>query len=86
MVSTSKFIQSLKATWLRRILLSSNDSSWNTLLHIDFRKLVSFRDGYAKNCALTLRNPFWIDVVNSWKAFLKCNTIVQIEDVLNAPI
>ena len=46
MVNTSKFIQSLKATWLRRILLSSNDSSWYRLSHIDFIKLVSCGDGY----------------------------------------
>ena len=85
-INTSKFIQSLMATWLRRILLSSNDSSWNTLSHVDFRKLVSFGDRYAKRCALTLRNRFWIDVVNSWKTFLKCNAIDQVEDVLTAPI
>ena len=35
------------------------------------------------HCALTIRNPFWIDVVNS---FLKYNTIDQVEDVLNAPL
>ena len=71
---------------MRRILISSNECSWNRLSHVDFRKLVIFGDGYAKLCASNLRNPFWIDVLNSWKAFLKCNPASQIEDVLNSPI
>lgn len=71
---------------MRRILLGLNEASWYTLSHVDFRKLVSFGDGYAKHCVLNLSNPFWIDVVNSWRAFLKCNTTVQVKDVLNASI
>ena len=57
MVNTSKFIQALKATWLRRILFS-NDSSWYIRSQIDFRKLVSCGDGYAKQYAYLLETPF----------------------------
>ena len=56
------------------------ESSWNRLSHVDFRKLVIFGDGYAKLCASNLSNPFWNDVLNSSKAFLKCNQVSQIED------
>lgn len=87
MVNTNKFIQSLKVTWLRRILLSSNECSWNTLSHVNFKKLISFGDGYAKHCISNLNNPFWIDVISSWKVFYKkCDETIQIEDILNAPI
>ena len=86
MIKINKFIESLKVTWLRRILISTNECSWNRLSHVDFRKLVIFGDGYAKLCASNLSNPFWIDVLNSWKAFLKCNPASQTEDVLNSPI
>lgn len=87
MINTNIFIQSLKVSWLRRILLSSNECSWNTLSHVDFKKLLLFGDGYAKRCIINLSNPFWIDVISSWKAFYKkCDTTVQIEDILNTPI
>lgn len=86
MIQTSKFIQSLKVTWLLWILVSSNACSWNTLSHVDLWELVTLGDGYAKRCAVSLRNLFWIEVLNSWKTFLKCNSVNQIEDVLNSPI
>ena len=50
-----------------------------------WRRLILDRK-QAKLCASNLSNPFWIDVLNSWKAFLKCNPTSQIEDVLNSPI
>ena len=65
MIKINKFIESLKVTWLRRILISTNECSWNRLSRVDFRKLVIFGDGYAKLCASNLSNPFWIDVLNS---------------------
>ena len=86
MIKINKFIESLKVTCLRRILISTNKCSWNRLSHVDFRKLVIFGDSYAKLCASNLSNPFWIDVLNSWKAFLKCYPASQTEDVLNSPI
>ena len=86
MIKINKFIDSLKVKWLRRILERSNEWSWSRLSHIDFRKLVIFGDGYAKHWASNLRNPFWIDLLNSWKSFLKCNTASHIEDVLYLPI
>ena len=52
----------------------------------DFKKLVIFGDGYAKHCASNLRNPFWIDLLSSWKSFLKCKTASNIKDVLYSPI
>ncbi|MCG7876954.1 MAG: reverse transcriptase family protein, partial [Candidatus Thiodiazotropha endolucinida] len=86
MIKIDKFIDSLKVTWLRRILVNSNEQSWSRLSRVDFRKLIIFGDGYAKHCASNLRNPFWIDVLNSWKGFLQCNTANQVEDVLQSPI
>ena len=58
MIKINKFIESLKVTWLRRILISTNECSWNRLSRVDFRKLVIFGDGYAKLCASNLSNPF----------------------------
>ena len=58
MIKINKFIESLKVIWLRRILISINECSWNRLSHVDFRKLVIFGDGYAKLCASNLSNPF----------------------------
>ena len=71
MIKINKFIKSLKVIWLHRILISSNECSWNRLSHVEIRQLVIFGDGYAKLCASNLSNPFWIDVLNCWKAFLK---------------
>ena len=58
MIKVNKFIESLKVTWLRRILISLNECSWNRSSHVDIRKPVIFGDGYAKLCASNLRNPF----------------------------
>ena len=43
---------------------------------MDFSKLTSFGDGYAKQKVIDLRNPFWTDILNSWKGFIN-NTKIE---------
>ena len=65
MIKTTKCIQVLKITWLRR-LKRSHDCSWTTFSHIDFSKRFAFGVGFANLCATKLHNPCLIDTTVYW--------------------
>ena len=75
MSKSEKFIKALKISWLQRILTSTDNCIWSSLSSMDFSKLISFEDGYAKQKVKDLRNPFWIYILNSWKGFIDITKI-----------
>ena len=53
---------------------------------MNFSKLISFGDGYAKQKVIDLRNPFWSDILNSWKGFINNTKIENLTEILYSPI
>ena len=65
------FIKALKISWLRRIIQQANNTTGHILNPIDFEKVLSLGGEYARNIAIHIRNPFWIDVLIRWADFCK---------------
>ena len=59
MVTVNEFITSLKVTWLRRLIIFSDNNNWSSLSRINLNKIFSLRDIYSKTVIKDLRNPFW---------------------------
>ena len=75
------FIKALKITWLRRLLINPNNILWSSLSNIEFAKLFSLGDGYALHKIQELRNPFWTDILQSWKKFINCQKAENLSDI-----
>ena len=59
MVNVNEFITSLKVTWLRRLIIFSDNDNWSSLSSINLNKIFSLGDTYSKTVIKDLRNPFW---------------------------
>ena len=59
MENVNEFITSLKVTWLRRLIIFSDNDNWSSLSRINSNKIFSLRDIYSKTVNKDLRNPFW---------------------------
>ena len=70
MIQIRSFIKALKVTWFRRLLINPKNIIWSSLSNIEFAKLFSLGDGYALHITQELRNPFWVDILHSWKSLL----------------
>ena len=86
MVEIHAFINSLKITWLRRIILNSETDNWSMLSGIDFSKIVSLGDCHFKSISKKLSNPFWKDLTYSLYLFCIAVKPQGIEDILCSPI
>ena len=86
MIKIDKFIMGLKVTWLRRVLTNNENCTWGRLSKIDFSKLFEFGDGYAEQKAQDLQNPFWKDLLQGWKTFIRSSKIENLTKMLYSPI
>ena len=59
MVNVNEFITSLKVTWLRRLIIFSDNDNWSSLSSINLNKIFSLGYTYSKTVIKDLRNPFW---------------------------
>lgn len=84
MIHIENFVAALKITWLRR-QISQQNCTWNTLSKIDF-SIYSKGDNYANLKAEELINPFWRDLLKSWKSFCKSVEIESLQDILYSPV
>ena len=66
MVHIDNFITALKVTWLRK-MITHPDCSWSSLSNINIKRIFSMGENYAETKAKELRNPFWKDILASWK-------------------
>ena len=73
MTNINTFIKALHVSWLRRIIIQSDNTSWCSVSNIDFGKLLSFGSGYIKTALTNIVNPFWKDILNDSISF--CNSI-----------
>ena len=85
MLQREHFITSLKITWLRRQILQQN-CTWNSLSNIDLDDVYTRGDNYASIKSEEVKNPFWNDLLNSWKIFCKSVKIQVLEDILYSPL
>ena len=53
MINIRVFIKALKISWIRRVILNSDNNSWYALSTIDFQKFLSLGQGYANNTLKT---------------------------------
>ena len=81
MIQIDSFITALKVTWLRRHILQP-DCSWSSLSNINMNSIFSKGENYAETKAKELLNPFWKDVLRSWKHFCKSVMPETLEDIL----
>ena len=85
MVNLAAFIEALKLTWIRRLLQS--DSKWQDFIKFFIKsdKLVGCSTEYIKKELINIKNPFWIDVFQSW---IKYNEKLVVDDefILKSPI
>lgn len=80
MVNLSAFIDALKTTWLRRLLLT--DSKWQIFIksEIDISKLTCCNTEYIKDKIKHMKNKFWVEVLH---ALIKINEhIILTEDTI----
>lgn len=86
MIHINNFIKALKITWIRRLIVSSHSNLWSSLSNIDFIKLLTVGDGFSVLNIQRLKNPFWIDLLQSWKEFTRHLNIENISEILHSPI
>ena len=80
MVNVSVFITSLKVTWLRRLIMFSDNDNWTSLSRINLNKLFSLGDSYIRTVINDLRNPFWKHTLESWVQYIhsfKIDTLIK---------
>ena len=66
MINLNAFVNALKSTWIRRLLL--NESKWQELIktHLNLEMLKSCNVEYIQDIFSTLNNQFWKDVLKSF--------------------
>ena len=84
MINLKAFINSMKLTWLKRMILS--DSPWQSVIKktISFDELLSLGKSYTDS--LLRKNKFWIDVLKAYSEILQVIRQNTEEFVLSSPI
>ena len=85
MIKIDSFVTALKVTWFRR-QIAQTDSSWSSLSNINISSLLTKVNNYAHIKAYEINNPFWKDMLLSWKQFCQAVDIETLEEILNSPI
>ena len=86
MVNVNDFITSLKVTWLRRLIIFSDNDNWSSLSWINLNKIFSSGDIYSKTVIKDLRNLFWKNVLESWVKYLRPFKIDSLVKVMYSPL
>ena len=85
MIKIDSFVTALKVTWFRRHI-AHTDCSWSSLSNIDISSLLTKGGNYAHIKAYEINNPFWKDMLLSWKQFCQAVEIETLEEILYSPI
>lgn len=85
MLNLNAFIEAMKSTWVRRLLI--NDCKWQEIikLEIDMNMVAGCHTKYVENNMPNITNKFWRDVLQS---FININRkkVVNKDDILQTPI
>ena len=79
-------VKSLNISWLRRVVMQSNNSSWLQLSNVDFKQLLSVGWQYAESLINQLNNPLWKDPLDHWALFCKTVKIESVKHILDSPL
>ena len=87
MINLSAFVDSLKLSWVRR-LLRDNNSTWKLLIQNKFNltKLITCGENYSERTVSSISNPFWKDVLISYSKLLKLYVPKNEFDFLSSPL
>ena len=68
MINIDAFIKGLKATWIRRLIISN--SKWQYIIksNLNIKDLINFGKSYSESLIKQINNPFWSDVVKSYSS------------------
>ena len=86
MINLKAFIDSMKLTWLRRVILSNNP--WQSVMKntINFNGLLVFGRCYTNAIQNKIKNKFWIDVLHEYSDILQLTGEDTEHFVLSSPI
>ena len=86
MINLKAFINSMKLTWLRRVILSNGP--WQSIVNdkINFNKLLVFGSCYANDVQNKIKNKFWIDVLRAYSDVLQLSGENTEYYILSSPI
>ena len=87
MIDLRSYIESLKTTWIRRII-KGNDSKWKLLTNEIFEvdKLLNVGPGIIETTVRNIKNRFWKDVLNSWSHLQRITKVDKWEEYIAQPI
>ena len=86
MKNVNELITSLKVTWLRRLMIFSDNDNWSSLSSINLNKMFSLGDTYSKTVIKDLRNHFWKGILESWVKYLRSYKIDSLVKVMYSPL
>ena len=86
MVNLEAFIDSMKITWIRRLIISPG--KWSKLVQeiLDINGILKFGEAYTEIQIQEKTNRFWNDVLGHIKRMLKRNCPLSREEVLATPV
>ena len=86
MINLKAFINSMKLTWLRRVILSNGP--WQSIVNdtINLNKLLVFGSCYAIDVQNKIKNKFWIDVLRAYSDVLQLSGENTEYYILSSPI
>ena len=86
MINIDAFIKGLKATWIRRLIISN--SKWQYIIksNLNIKDLINFGKSYSESLIKQINNPFWSDVVKSYSSVIQLKEKNTTEYFLSSPI
>ena len=83
MVNLFQFIQALKVTWMRRLILSEGNWTNINFTSEQREKMCTLGSSYIKILLRQTQNPFWINVLSAWEKLQNNTEVVSTNDILN---
>ena len=85
MINLIAFINSLKSTWIRRMIFKHNGWAKIIQLNINKQKLIDSGKQYVKNIINSISNLFWKDTLNTYIDIVDKHKVCK-ENILQCPI
>ena len=86
MVNASVFITSLEVTWLRRLIMLTDNDNWTSLSRINWNELFSLGNSYIRTVINDLRYLFWKHILESWVQYIHSFKIDSLIKTIYSPL
>ena len=72
MIDIENFIDTMKMSWMKKLLKGS--AKWQSIIgaDIDINQVLTLGPLYALQNVVKSKNQFWLDVFQSWNKLVKC--------------